>query len=168
LSWEDELQSLARDRENECQSDISQMLLEHPGMLRKQLRHYLAEQTDRGLLKKTYENVPRLNTIAERLLELVCDEVEFRSDSCLSFKIKLEQEQRGWLVKQFKFDLLLAGRSINRISIHLNPGGGYDPLKVPRCHFHIGNGEAHIPFPIMNPRLMLHILCEHIESDTGL
>ena len=168
MSWEDELRSLARDRENECQSRISQMVLEHPGTLRKQLRHYLAEQTGRGLLKKTYENVPRLNTIDERLHELVCDEVEFRSDSKLSFKIKLEHEQRGWLVKQFKFELLLAGRSVNRVSIHLNPEGGYDPLRVPRCHFHIGNGEAHIPFPVMSPRLMLHLLCEHIESDTGL
>jgi hypothetical protein len=168
LSWEDELQSLARDREDEYQSSISQMVLEHPGTLRKQLRHYLAEQANRGTLKKTYDNVPRLVTIDERLQELVCEDVEFQSDSRLSFKIKLEFDQRGWLVRQFKFDLLLAGRSINRVSIHLNPVAGYDPLKVPRCHFHIGNGEAHIPFPIMSPRLMLHLLCEHIESDPEL
>jgi hypothetical protein len=144
------------------------MVLDHPGTLRKQLRHYLAEQADRGRLTKTYDNVPRLDTLDERLQELVCEEVEFRSDSRLSFKIKLEHEWRGWLVKQFKFELLLAGRGINRVSIHLNPEGGHDPLKVPRCHFHIGDSKAHVPFPIMSPRLMLHLLCEHIESDPEL
>ena len=100
---------------------------------------------------------------------MVCEEVEFQSDSRLSFKIKLEYDQRGWLVRQFKFDLLLTGRSIRRVSIHLNASAAYDdPLKVPRCHFHIGNGKAHIPFPIMSPRLMLHLLCEHIEPDREL
>jgi hypothetical protein len=168
LSWEDELQALARGREDEYESRVSQMVLDHPGTLRKQLRHYLAEQADHGKLKKTYDKVPLLNMLQESLQELVCEEVEFQSDSKLSFKIKLEYEQQGWLVKQFKFDLLLAGRSINRVSIHLNPEGGHDPLKVPRCHFHIGNSDAHIPFPIMNPRLMLYLLCEHIESDPEL
>ena len=165
MSWEDDLQSLARDREEEYQSRISQMVLDHPGTLRRQLRHYLAEQANRGTLKKTYDNVPRLVTHDENVHELVCEGVEFWSDSRLSFEIKLERDQRGWLVRQFRFELLLTGRSINRFSVHLNAAAGYDPLKIPRCHFHVGNTEAHIPFPIMSPRLTLHLLCEYIEAE---
>jgi hypothetical protein len=167
LSWEDELLALARDRENAYQSSLSQMVLDHPARLRIQLRHYLAEQANYGRLKQTYDNVPQLKT--ERgLYELACDEIEFRSDSKLGFNIQMEQEQRGWLVKRFKFHLHLAGRSIDMVRIHLNQEGGHDPLTVPRCHFHLADSRAHIPFPIMSPRLMLHLLCEHIEPDVGL
>lgn len=28
--------------------------------------------------------------------------------------------------------------------------------------------EAHVPFPIMNPRLILSLFCEHIEPDFGV
>ena len=79
----------------------------------------------------------------------------------------MEQEQGGWLVKRFKFHLHLARRSINMVRIHLNQEGGHDPLNVPRCHFHIGDSKAHIPFPIMSPRLTLHLLCEYVEPDLG-
>jgi hypothetical protein len=166
LSWEDELEALARDRENVYQLSLSQMLLDHPAKLRLQLRHYLAEQANHGRLKQTYD-VPHLNA-AGGLYELACDEVEFRSDSKLGFNIQMEQEQRGWLVKRFKFHLHFAGRSVNMVRIHLNQEGGNDPLTVPRCHFHLADSRAHIPFPIMSPRLMLHLLCEHIEPDLGL
>ena len=98
----------------------------------------------------------------------MCEDVEFRSDSRLSFNIQMEQEQAGWLVRRFRFRLHLAGRSINKIQIHLNQEIGHDPLNVPRCHFHIGDSKAHIPFPMMSPRLMLHLICEHIETDVGL
>jgi hypothetical protein len=54
------------------------------------------------------------------------------------------------------------------IRIHLNREGGHDPLNVPQCHFHIGDSKAHVPFPIMSPRLMVHLICEHIEPDLGL
>jgi hypothetical protein len=167
LSWEDELQALARDRESAYQSSLSLMMVDHRGMLRRQLRYYLLEQTIHGRLKKTCD-VPRLDTHMGGLQELVCEEVEFRSDSRLSFIVEMEQEQTGWLVKRFKFHLHLARRSINMIRIHLNQEVGHDPLTVPRCHFHIGDSKAHIPFPIMSPRLMLHLICEHIEVDLGL
>lgn len=167
MSWEDELEALAYDRENACQSRLSKMMVDHPGTLRRQLRHYLAEQANRGRLTQTYD-VPRLDTLEGGLQELSCEEVEFRSDSRLNFNIQMEQEQGGWLVKRFRFHLHLPRRSINKVLIHLNQEGGHDPLNVPRCHFHIGDSKAHIPFPIMSPRLMLHLLCEHIEPDVGL
>ena len=97
----------------------------------------------------------------------MCEEIEFRSDSRLSFNIEMEQARSGWLIRRFKYHLHLANRGINMLRIHLNPEGGHDPLDVPRCHFHIGDGKAHIPFPIMHPRLMLYLLCEH-EPDLGL
>jgi hypothetical protein len=167
LSWEDELKELARDRENAYQLSLSQMTIDPPGMLRRQLRHYLAEQTDRGRLKQTYEG-PRLDTLEGGLQELVCEEVEFRSDAKLSFNIQMEHEQGGWLARRFRFHLHFTRRNIDMIRIHLNREGGHDPLSVPRCHFHIGDSKAHIPFPIMSPRLMLYLLCEHIEPDLGL
>lgn len=167
MSLEDELMALARDRERDYESSLSQMHLDHPAMLGRQLRHYLAEQSNRRRLKRTYD-APRLDTHAGGLQELVCEEVEFQSDCRLSFKIQLEEEQLGWLVKRFKFHLHLAGRRINMVRIHLNQVEWHDPLIVPRCHFHIADGQAHIPFPIMSPRLMLHLLCEHIEPEIGL
>ena len=167
MSWEDELQALAREREEGFQSSLSLMAVDHPGALRRQLRHYLAEQANHGRLKQTYD-VPRLDTLEGGLRELVCEEVEFRSDSRLSFNVLMEARQTGWFVKRFEFDLHLARRTINMIRIHLNREIGRDPLIVPRCHFHIGDSNAHIPFPIMNPRLMPHLICEHIEVDLGL
>jgi hypothetical protein len=143
------------------------MILEHPSKLRLQLRHYLAEQTNHGKLKRTYDE-PRLETHVGGLQELVCEEVEFQSESRLSFNILMEEEHTGWFVKRFNFDLHLERRSINMIRIELKQKMGRDPLRVPRCHFHIGDSKAHIPFPIMNPRLMLHLICEHIEVDLGL
>jgi len=146
LSWEAELEALARDRENAYLSSLALMLVDHPGTLRLQLRHYLAEQANNGRLKQTY-NVPRLDTHEGGLQELVCEDVEFRSDSRLNFNVEMEREQTGWLVKRFKFHLHLARRRINMVRIHLNQEVGHDPLNVPRCHFHIGDSKAHIPFP---------------------
>jgi len=143
------------------------MVLDHPGTLRRQLRHYLAEQSDRGKLKKTYD-VPRLDTLEGNLIELVCEDVEFQSESRLSFNVQMENQRTGWLVKRFEFDLRLVRRSVSKILIHLNAERGRDPLKVPRCHLHVGESKAHIPFPILSPRLIVHLICEHIEPDLGL
>jgi hypothetical protein len=167
LSLDQELKDLARERENASHASLPQIMVEQPSTLLRQLRHYLAEMTNYGYLKRTYE-LPRLATVEGGLQELVCEEIEFHSDSRLSFSIQLEQEQSGWLVKRFKFHLLLAQRNVNMVRIHLNQTEGHDPLNVPRCHFHVGDSTAHIPFPIMNPRLMLHLLCEQIEPDFGL
>src|SRR5207248_9864326 len=37
------------------------------------------------------------------------------------------------------------------------PQRGADPLAVPRCHMHIGDSKAPVPFPLMDPRLILHL-----------
>jgi hypothetical protein len=50
---------------------------------------------------------------------------------------------------------------------HLNEISSHDPLAIPRCHMHIADSEAHVPFPVMNPRLILYLICEHIEPDFG-
>jgi hypothetical protein len=80
----------------------------------------------------------------------------------------LDREQRGWRVMLFEFHLRLPSeRNINMVRIELNSQASYDPL-IPRCHLHVGGSQAHIPFPIMNPRLILSLVCEHIEPDFGI
>jgi hypothetical protein len=164
---EDQLEELARDREQAYHSTLSQMRVDHPATLRKQLRAYLGEQADHDILARTYDDVPRLETNGE-LNELVCDEVEFRSDSRLEFRIQMEKEQRGWSVRRFRFHLRFAGRPIGMVRIHLNEERDRAPLRVPRCHLHVDSSEPHIPFPIMDPRLILHLICERIEPHIGL
>ena len=168
MSLEDELLSMARERESATEANVASMWLEHPSKLRRQLRSDLARQVDLKRLKRSDERSVNLDPPQANLQQLVCPAVEFWSDSKLNFKIELEELQQGWLVKRFQFHLHLSGRSIQMVRIHLNENVGHDPLTVPRCHFHIGNSKAHIPFPIMSPRLMVHLICEHIEPDLGL
>lgn len=168
MSLEEELLSLARERESASEANLAKMWLDHPSKLRLQLRSDLAGQVDLGRLKRSDDRVVKLNPPAKGLQELVCPAVEFRSDSKLDFKIQLEKQQQGWLIRRFWFHLHLSGRKIQMVRIHLNDKVGYDPLRIPRCHFHIGDSKAHIPFPIMSPRLMVHLICEHIEPDLGL
>ena len=99
MKWEDELERLAREREQAYQLSLSEMILDNPGALRRQLRHYLAEQTNRRKLKRTYE-CPRLDIHPEGVNELVCENVEFHSESRLNFNIRMVHERVGWLVKQ--------------------------------------------------------------------
>ena len=157
---------LARDRDEASHSNPSQITIEQPSTLLRQLRFYLAERANYGRLKRTYQ--PVLESLGGGLLTLMCDDVEFESDSTLSFKIGLKQEQRGWLIEKFQFHLKFSGRGVSMVRIHLNRTDWHDPLKIPRCHFHVGDSRAHIPFPIMSPRLTLYLLCEHIEPDFGL
>ncbi len=119
-------------------------------------------------MKHADETVPRLTTVLGGLNELACDDAKFSSGARLQFNIQLEQEQRGWLVRRFRFHLHLPQtRSIKMVRIHLNPETWHDPVAVPRCHMHIGNSQAHVPFPVMDPRLILHLICEHLEPDIG-
>jgi hypothetical protein len=168
LSLEDEMLSMARQRESASEANVANMWLEHPSRLRIQLRSDLARQSDLRRLKRSDDRVVNLNPPANSLQQLVCPGVEFLSDSRLNFKIEMEELQQGWILKRFQFHLHLLGRSIRMVRIHLNQQAGYDPLMIPRCHLHIGDSKAHIPFPIMSPRLMVHLICEHIEPDLGL
>jgi hypothetical protein len=168
LSWEDDLLSMAWERERASEATIATTLLEHPGRLRRELRHDLARQADFGRLKHSDDQVVNLSPPINSRQALTCPEVEFCSDSKLNFMIELEQQQQGWLLKRFKFHLHLPTRRIQVIRIHLNEQVERDPVRVPRCHFHIGDSRAHIPFPIIGPRLMVHLICEHIEPDLGL
>jgi hypothetical protein len=168
LSLEDELLSMALDRENASEANVARMLLGPPSRLRLQLRSDLARQVDLRRLKRSDDQVVHLTPPTNSFQELVCSAVEFWSGSILNFRIELESIQQGWLVKRFQFHLHLSSRGIKMVRIHLNEKVGHDPVKVPRCHFHIGDSRAHIPFPIMSPRLMVHLICEHIEPDLGL
>jgi len=155
LSIEDELLSLARERERASEAALATMWIEHPGKLRRQLRSDLARQVDLGRLKHSDDKVVQLSPPIDNRQELVCPSVQFRSDSELNFQIDLEERQEGWLVKRFKFHLHLPGRRVLMVRIHLNERVGHDPVTVPRCHFHIDDSSAHIPFPIISPRLMV-------------
>jgi hypothetical protein len=168
LSIEDELLSLARERERASEAALASMLIEHPAKLRRQLRSDLARQVDLGRLKHSDDKVVQLSPPMENRQGLMCPLVQFVSAAELDFQIDLEERQEGWLVKRFKFHLHLTGRRVQMVRIHLNERAGHDPVMVPRCHFHIDDSGAHIPFPIMSPRLMVHLICEHLEPDLGL
>jgi hypothetical protein len=168
VSGDGDLLRLARERDNQMEAALGAMYLESPAMLGRNLRNYLSRQVDRGRMKHTDEKIPRLlagGNDEKGLQKLVCNAWEFASDAGLSFEI-VGQEQRGWLIRRFEFHLRLpSSRTIRMVRIELNTQSSHDPLKVPRCHFHIGDSEAHIPFPIMDPRLILHLICEHVEPD---
>jgi hypothetical protein len=166
VSWEDELLELARQR-HRLGSDPEQLKVDHPETLLRQIRHYLAEQSNRRRLKKSYDG-PRLTDHAREIKKIESDEIEFHSDSKLTFSIELHQDRYRWEVKHFEFNLHIPGRAVDRVRIDLNLNHDADPVRVPRCHFHIGDGDAHIPFPLMSLRLTLHLLCEHIEPDFRL
>lgn len=166
MNIENELLRLAREREHKAEGALTEMLLEPPDRLRRQLRDYLSRQVDHGRMKRTDERIPQLAAAPGGLNELACPETEFSSGARLEFRIQLEATQRGWLVRQFHFHLHFPrARSINMVRIHLKAEAWHDPLKVPRCHMHIGNSRAHIPFPIMDPRLILYLICERLEPD---
>jgi hypothetical protein len=168
MSVEEELLQIARERDAATEIALAELMLEPPDLLRRQFRVYLSRQVDYGRIRRTNERIPQLITVQGGLNELSCPELEFSSGVRLGFNIRLEEQQRGWLVKQFKFSVLLPERrGIRTVQIHLNAAGSHDSLNVPRCHMHIGNSRAHVPFPVMNPRLILHLICEHIEPDVG-
>lgn len=166
MSPEDELVELARHREAATEDALLGMILDAPHSLRRQVREYLRRQVDYRRIKRPDEGIPQLETIPGGINELTCPSVDFLSDARLDFKIQFEENQRGWFVKQFQFHVP-APRSIRMVRIHLNAATVRDPLAVPRCHMHV-DGKAHVPFPIMNPRLILYLICEHIEPDFGV
>lgn len=166
MSLDDELIALAREHEKSYELTRTCTIHESPSMLLRQLRAYLARLADHRKLKRTYEQ-PRSETKTNNITALIAEGIEFASDSVFSFKIFLEQRQHGWLMREFEFHLALVGRRVQHIRIHLKRDGAYDPLRVPRCHVHIDTSDPHIPFPIMNPRLTVHLICEHIEPNIG-
>lgn len=169
MSAEDELLQLARDRDGQMEAALGTMLIGSPGMLVRQLRHDLSRQTEHRRMKRADEKTPRLETLQGGVTKLVCEETEFFSGARLSFELQLDREQRGWRVMSFEFHLRLPSeRNIDMVRIELNSEASDDPLRIPRCHLHVGESKAHIPFPIMNPRLILSLICEHIEPDFGV
>lgn len=169
MSIEDELLRLARERETKADGALAEMLLEPPNQLLRHLRAYLARQVDHGRMKRTDEKILQLAAVQGGLNKLACPKAEFSSGAWLEFSLELEETQRGWLVKEFSFHLRLPRtRSINVVRIDLNAEPSRDPLDVPRCHMHIGDSQAHVPFPIMDPRLILHLICEDVEPDVGV
>lgn len=168
MSIETELLWLAREHEAKTERALAEMLLESPDQLRRQLRAYLSRQVDHGRMERTDEKIPQLAALQGGLNELACPEAKFSSGARLEFKIQLEEQQRGWLVKRFRFHVYLPGeRCIDKVLIHLKAEAWHDPLVVPRCHMHIGDSQAHVPFPIMDPRLILHLICKDVEPDFG-
>lgn len=148
---------------------LGAMLIESPALLGRELRQDLSRQFDHSRMKDTHGRVPQLETVEGGLNELTCPEAEFADGGRLLFDIQLEKSQRGWLVKRFRFHLHVPpSRTIGMVRIHLNPETWHDPVRIPRCHLHVGDSQAHIPFPIMNPRLILSLICEHIEPDFGV
>jgi hypothetical protein len=86
LSLEDELLSMARDRESVLEANVASMWLEHPSKLRRQLRNDLTRQVDLRRLKRSEDRVVNLSPPTDGLQEVVWPVVEFWSDSKLNFK----------------------------------------------------------------------------------
>jgi hypothetical protein len=158
------LSQLARERESEIQDALSSMRLDPPDRLLRELRYYISRQVDYKRLRHTEEKIIQLAVIEGGITELTCPEAKFSSGTKLEFQIQLESAQGGWLVRCFRFHVSLAESRpvIEMVRIHLNREASRDPLEIPRCHLHIDNSRAHIPFPIMDPRLILHFICEYL------
>ena len=168
MNLEDELLLLAREREKISEGNLAEIWMDQPHKLRLQLRNDLNTHADRKKLKHSGD-APHLKTLTGDLQEIVCPEVEFLSEARLDFNIQLTRHQRRWLIRRFRFHLRLpASRNIKMVRIHLNDQTGFDPVRVPRCHLHVGDSAAHVPFPVMEPRLLVHLICEYIEPDFGL
>ncbi len=151
------------------QAALDELDMDQPHLLLRQLRHYLSRQADHGRLRNLKEKAIELVTVSERSQELTCHYLRFKSGSELTFRIRLDQRHVGWFLKQFQFHVKLAQpRRVGMVRIHLDPENRFDPLSVPRCHLHVDNSRPHVPFPIISPRLILHLVCEHIEPDIGL
>lgn len=170
MSVEDELQRLALEREDAFEAALDALDLDPPDRLLRQLRAYLAVQEDRRRIKHFAERSVRLSQQTGGIQELECHTVQFASGSRLDFNVRMQKEQTGWRITQFRFHLHLpTERNVAMVRIHLNVGRMRDPLVVPRCHLHVGGGErAHVPFPIMNPCLTLQLVCDVIEPDLGI
>ena len=166
---EDDLRLLALEREDTFESALDALDLAPPDRLLRQLRAYLGDQEDYGRIKHFEEKSVQLILQKDGIQELDCQAVQFASGSRLDFKVRMKKQQRGWRITQFKFHLHLPNaRKVSTVRIHLNMQRTRDPLVVPRCHLHIGGGRrAHVPFPIMSPRLTLHLVCNEIEPDIG-
>jgi hypothetical protein len=168
LNTEGELLRLAREREGTTETAIREMVLEQPNLVGKGMRADISGHVDSDPIGRMKEKFIKLTRTQDGVDELACQKLELSSGTRLEFKVRLEKDQRGWLLKQFQFHVFLPGAgSVRMVRIHLNSGAWYDPLAVPRCHLHIGDSRAHVPFPIMHPRLILHLICEHIASDFG-
>jgi hypothetical protein len=171
LNIEAELDRLAHERDDAYGVALAAMDLDAASQLR-QLRAYLARQQDHRRIKGTMDKIIQLRQLPDGLNELDCARAEFVSESRLEFTIRMEQRQPGWRISQFRFHLHLPSpREVTMVRIHLNAQQGRDCLGVPRCHMHIGrgrkHGKAHIPFPVLSPLLVLHLICEVIEPDFG-
>lgn len=158
MSVEGELLRLARERE--ASTDDLARLDGQPSDLGRQLRSYLSLQVDRGWVKRTDERVVQYESLPEGRVKLSCNGLDFESGARLKFTVQLVDERHFWLLRQFEFDVIHARSHV--LSIHLNPEASRKSLDVPRCHFHIGEGEVHLPFPIMHPLLILHVICKYI------
>jgi len=170
LSIEDELQRLAIEREDAFESALDELDLDPPDLLLRQMRAYLGDQEDHGRIKHFAERSVQLSQQTGGIQELECRAVHFASGSSLDFNIRMKKQQTGWRITQFKFHLHLPPtRKVSMMRIHLNVNRTRDALVVPRCHLHIGGGKrAHVPFPIMTPRLTLQLVCDVVEPDVGL
>ena len=169
MSVENELLELARKRDAATQFTLDELSMDPPHLLLRQLRYYLGRQVDHDRFRDLEEKPIQLVTIRDDLQELASKTLGFTSGSELEFKIRLHHKQGGRFVKQFQFHVdLIQPRSVRMVRIHLDPTDRYDPLSVPRCHLHVDNSRPHLPFPVINPRLILYCVCEHIEPDIGI
>jgi hypothetical protein len=166
----EELDRLATDRERSLEAALASLELEAPHRLRKRLRAYLGQQEDERRVKPISDDIVRLETLPGGVQALVSRGVEFTSESHLDFSVQMNQQQVGWRMIRFRFHLHLPPtRGVNMVRIHLDPEPRREPLRIPRCHLHIGGGRrSHVPFPIMSPLLTLHTICEVIEPDIGV
>lgn len=168
MTLETELLALARQRDGITQTALEELIVSGPDHLLRQIRYYMSRQADHGRFRNLREKAIQL-TLLDQISQELSTNLEFSSGSKLTFKIRLNKNQRGWVVTQFQFHVkLMQPRRVGMVRIHLNAAEWHDPLSIPRCHLHVDSSRPHIPFPVCDPRLILHLVCEHIEPDIGL
>lgn len=163
---EDTLIKLARAGEDRFDASLAQIEIESPSRLCRELRFYMAELANRRILKRS-DDAPQLKTISDLAQQITCPKAEFTSGATLMFEIELQKDQGNWSVRHCQFDLRLFGRKVEMASVHLRPEATHEPHRVPRCHLHVRPSHVHIPFPATDPRLILYLMCEHVEPDLG-
>ena len=162
------LSELASRRDTDVQNAITEMVLDPPNSILREMRFYLSRRVDSRRIENISEKVIVLNVRNHGITALICPEIEFLSGAKLKFEVEMESTQVGWKVKSFEFHLSLPESTVKMIQFHMMGKEPINSLDVPRCHLHIGTSKTHLPFPFMDPRLILYLICDHLERDSEL
>ena len=166
----------ARALERKTADDLGRLKLPAPHECFRQIRIYLQRLTDTGrttngarlLSQRTLDNGDsQINAGPTTVKQhLPCgDCIQFRSGAQLSFGITLRSNGKASSLLAYRFYLKLpSGSGLGFVRIDLNGlSTDYNPLRMPRSHFHPGFEHIHLPFPVIEPLAVLDRIVHVIE-----